>query len=570
MFTKQRDMFLASSRTKDTIDTLTIGIVVDTNDPQQMGRVRAVCPQWGDSYNTLIEDLPWASYVSPFGGQVSVGPRGSESDVSEGGISYGMWAIPKVGAQVIVMCVDGDPMLRVFMGCIFNQLTPHTLPHGRWMYDSHPGLHPTGASPTPQGPFTSQEHVVEPLTTNLQQAFGGKGDPNYEWRSRASDYSVAGIDVTQLSSTYSGVPDDKNITYEDWSSTQGYAADRTDPHNSSSYTDKNYGSSVYSITSPGFHAFSMDDRQENCRMRFRTTAGHQILLDDTNERIYIATAKGNNWIEMDQDGNIDMYTNNKVSVRGKDINFTADDTIRFHAGKAIHMYSGGDIHTEAVTDIHTKTQQNIRSHAYQGLFLESGQGTDIKATTDLKLTSATAVQVNAGADLKLTSATAVQVNAGADLKLTSATAVQVNAGADLKLTATAGVDVNAGSALKLTASVGVDVNAGADLKLTAGAAASMGASAAVSLSGSAINLNGAPAPTAATAATASSASTAATAAASSELPAFFTSRVPAHEPWARTMTLDDTTLQPEFIYTDANVNRSERGRTITRGTHWRR
>ena len=52
---------------------MTVGTVVDTNDPQQNGRLRVSCPKWGDTDKTLITDLPWASYVSPFGGVLTKG-----------------------------------------------------------------------------------------------------------------------------------------------------------------------------------------------------------------------------------------------------------------------------------------------------------------------------------------------------------------------------------------------------------------------------------------------------------------------------------------------------------------
>jgi hypothetical protein len=327
-----------------------------------------------------------------------------------------MWAIPKVNAQVIVMCIDGDPSMRVFMGCIFTQLTPHTLPHGRWMYDKHPGLPGSGAMP--QGPLTSRESAIEPLSTNITQAFGSASEPNYEWRSRAGDYSVAGLAVDQINSTHSKVPDDKNVAYDDWMSTQGYSLNRTDPHAKSSYTDKSYESSVYSITSPGFHAISMDDRQENCRVRIRSTAGHQILLDDTNERIYIASAQGKNWIEMDQDGNIDIFSANKVNVRSHaDINFTADETIRLHAGKGIHMYSGGDIRLETINDIHTKSK-NVRLQTSESVLAQSDQSVNFKAGSDILMTAAKSFQSSAGTTVNLTSTDATHILASKDVLLT--------------------------------------------------------------------------------------------------------------------------------------------------------
>lgn len=476
MFTAQRDLFERAAPQKTTHDSVTIGTVVDTNDPQQMGRVRVVCQQWGDSWTSVVEDLPWALYVAPFGGQTQVGSRGPGVQESEGGVAYGMWAIPKVGAQVVVMCIDGNPMSRMYFGCIYDQFTPHTMPHGRFMFEDHPELEKKGSSPAPFGPYTSTEKYIQPLTDNMKLAFGSKSEPNYEYRSRAADYSVTRVDISQINQTYSKVQDDENVEYDGWTSTQGYQASRSDPTTPSSYTDKNYDSMVYSFTSPGFHALSMDDRQENCRVRLRTTSGHQIIMDDTNERIYIATAHGNNWIEMDQEGNIDIYTSSKLSVHAaKEINLTSDDTIRMYAKKGIHMHSDDEIRMDAAKDIHVKTAQNIRTHASQDILVEAGQEVSVKA--------------------------------GADLKLTSGASTQINSSANMYTTAPE------------------------------------------------IHLNG---------------PTAALATPPNEQPAFWTDRVPDHEPYARVMTKNDFTHDPELPYDDKKVGRLERGRAIIRGLFWRR
>jgi hypothetical protein len=220
----------------------------------------------------------------------------------------------------------------------------------------------------------------------------------------------------------------------------------------------------------------MDDRQENCRMRLRTTSGHQIIMDDTNERIYIATAQGNNWIEMDQAGNIDIFTSNKLSVHAqKEINFTSDDTIRMYAKKGIHLHSDDEVRIDATKDIHVKTAQNIRTKAGQSILTEAGQVYAVKSGSDLKLQSGSATHVNSAANMYCTAPQ--------------------------------------------------------------------------------IHLNG---PTAATADT------------PAEQPAFWTDRVPAHEPWARTMTKNDQTHEPEVPYDSKMVGRMERGIMITRGMYWRR
>ena len=63
---------------KPTFDNLTIGVVVDTNDPQQMGRLRVLCPTLGDTEDQNLGVIPWAMYVSPLAGANSIGTRGTD------------------------------------------------------------------------------------------------------------------------------------------------------------------------------------------------------------------------------------------------------------------------------------------------------------------------------------------------------------------------------------------------------------------------------------------------------------------------------------------------------------
>lgn len=495
MFSNQRELYEQGAPTQQQFNSITVGTVVDTNDPQQMGRVRVVCPQWGDSWTANVEDLPWAIYMSPFGGQTQTGPRGPGIQESEGGLSYGVWWIPKVNAQVLIMCVDGNPANRVYIGCIFDQFTPHTMPHGRFMYEDHPDLEKGSSDAAPYGPFTSAEKLVQPTAENQRQAFGNKAEPNFEWRSRGADYTVSRVDVSQLGQTYSKVQDDKDATHDDWVNTQGYQTSRIDPDAPSSLSDRNYDSQVYSITTPGFHSLSMDDRQENCRVRWRTSSGAQFLIDDTNERIYISTAKGNNWIELDQDGNIDVFTSNKLNIHSiKEVNITSDETVRIHGKKGVHIRSDDEIRTEAVKDIHIKTAQNLRVHSTQATYFMANGAFHVKTSDSLFLEASSNLHAKAGSNLNLNSGSATNILASGNIVQT----------------------------------------------------------------GSQIHLNG------------PGASEASAATAPNEQPAFWTNRVPLHEPWARTMTKTDFTHAPEFEYDNKQVNRSERGRTIDRGMYWRR
>lgn len=387
-------------------DIIAIGTIVDTNDPLQLGRIRVVVPMWGDSWEHEVDAMPWCMYVTPFGGQTSVGTRGPGLDQTEGGVAYGMWALPNVGAQAVVMSLDEAHIHRLYMGCVYDMNTTHTLPHGRWLYDDHPALSDKPKS-VPYGPYSSREKLIQPLSGNMQQAFSNKAGA-HEWMTRAADYCASRVDVSQLSGSYSNVQDDLEITHGDWVSTQGYQNSRTDPFGNS--TGKNYDSHTYSWTTPGFHSMSMDDRQENCRMRFRTTSGNQIILDDTNERIYISTAKGNNWIEMDQAGNIDIYSSSKVSIRSaEDINFTSDKTIRMYAKKGIHMQSEDEVRLNAAKDISIITSENIQTRV--------GKNYNIQTTKEFNVNSGQDVKISSDKKTHLYSTNDINLQTGAKLNI---------------------------------------------------------------------------------------------------------------------------------------------------------
>ena len=85
-----------------------IGRVLNTNDPQQMGRIQAFCTGLGDNENQPMNEIPWCMYVSPLGGVSVLGKRGTEEDEVDGPVSYGMWNIPKIGAYVLVGTIEGN------------------------------------------------------------------------------------------------------------------------------------------------------------------------------------------------------------------------------------------------------------------------------------------------------------------------------------------------------------------------------------------------------------------------------------------------------------------------------
>jgi len=77
-------------------------------------------------------------------------------------------------------------------------------------------------------------------------------------------------------------------------------------------------------------------------IRLRTRTGHQILMHNSEDLIYIGNSKGTTWIELTSNGKIDIYAKDSVSVHSEnDINFTADRDINLTAGANINMNAAG-------------------------------------------------------------------------------------------------------------------------------------------------------------------------------------------------------------------------------------
>ena len=109
---------------------------------------------------------------------------------------------------------------------------------------------------------------------------------------------------------------------------------------------------TYCLTTPGRHAILFQDNPSNARVRIKSADGHQVIFDDANERIYISTAKGNTWFEMDSDGHVHMYGAASVSVSaGADFNVSAAGDINMIATGDVNIGAGGHARISACDDL---------------------------------------------------------------------------------------------------------------------------------------------------------------------------------------------------------------------------
>jgi len=388
-------------------DSITLGVVVDTDDPLQNGRLRIYCPNLNDSPKKL-HHLPWAVCASPLAGTVSNSSftrgAGKGLENTKGAVSYGFWGIPEQGAVVLVAKIDGDERRRVWLGCIPSHQETHTLMHGRYKWESPAG--------EPDGPLSSTCDPIEPYYTNASTAFENDKESR-EWKTRQAEYQACAI-PKDISIPAEGLEDYIDEQYPNIAPEERdeWVRDILGSHGYDWSSNKALGafmaSKVYGLSTPGFHALSMDDRAYNNRIRIRSSTGHQLIFDDTNERIYLSTNEGNNFIEFDSNGNIDIYSKRRISAHAeKDINFSTDESFRVKAKKGIYMYSGdtegqekledekpkdGEIRLHSTGDTHLMVEKNLRGLVQEDNFIEIGKSSFISVGDRLK------TQVESGID----------------------------------------------------------------------------------------------------------------------------------------------------------------------------
>lgn len=280
--------------------------------------------------------------------------------------SYGMWMIPPdIGVTVLVVFINGDPAQGYWIGCIPSKFTNHMVP-------------------AIGGTKFVDLDADDKKKYNTQQPL-----PVAEINRRRNAKNDQQLDVDKIKKPLHPIAEkflEQGLLEDDARGTTTTSARRETPSmvfgiSTPGPLDKRQGAKKAKIginekqtvgTVPvsrlGGTQFVMDDGDDryvrekpasegpvkymdvlagekgdptipyNEYFRVRTRTGHQILMHNSEDLIYIGNSRGTTWIELTSNGKIDIYAKDSVSIHTEnDLNIKADRDINMEAGRNINL-----------------------------------------------------------------------------------------------------------------------------------------------------------------------------------------------------------------------------------------
>jgi hypothetical protein len=327
-----------------------IGEIINHLDGTYMGSLEVLISKGlGATYDDQQHRAYIVKYLSPFYGITSIRFEGNNSnDFNDVQKSYGMWMVPPdVGTSVLCIFIDGDPNQGYWFGCIPDKFQNHMVP----------GIAASNISST---------------TIDQMNKYGSTYLPVAEIHKKSQDLNNAG----QIHKIPKAVH-----PFADKLLKEGLLLDPVRGPTSSS-ARRELPSQVFGISTPGpldtsngakkgkigfegntqafvsrlgGSTFVMDDGDVNGQnelIRIRTRTGHQILLHNSQDLIYIANAQGTAWIEMTSQGKIDIYAADSISIHSEqDLNFRADRDVNIEAMRNVNLVGTQGIQIESSSTI---------------------------------------------------------------------------------------------------------------------------------------------------------------------------------------------------------------------------
>lgn len=369
-------------------------IVKDNIDPIRAGRIRVYVSDWSgldpdDSSSWLTVNL-----LTPFMGHTEGDPENDDAGEQIGSFlqnpsAYGFWySPPDLESTVIVIFVNGDPNYGFYIGGTPRGEVLHTLAGvgGERKVKMNPG-EAAILGGSPKLPVTNIHSSLakkesflketKPVHSYLAATLNQQGlirDINRgvigSYAQRESPSRLGFGVLTPGRPIYRGGYKD-----DDFPGVLPGASDE----------------SLQVIARRVGHTIVMDDGNlvgKDQLMRFRTGTGHQILMNDSDQCLFIIHANGQSWLEFGKEGTIDLYSTNSFNVRTHgDINFHADRDINFHAERNINAVAGKNAFIDVAYETKLRSGCNFKGYVKGSFTLKVNKEMSIESTGTASLGS---------------------------------------------------------------------------------------------------------------------------------------------------------------------------------------
>lgn len=423
-----------------------IGIVKNNLDPTRCGRLQVWIPDLGGNQD---DSKNWrtVSYASPFMGTTNISRKtanrspNTDNKFENTPHTYGFWAVPPdIGVEVIVIFIAGDPLRGYWIACVNSAMSRHMMPGlaGSTFTDTSGASKATANSYKPGQQAPVAEYNENDPAVNQKQSFITNPKPIHE-----PQYAILkqqGLDRDMIRGTITSSSQRESPSNVFGISTPGRPYPDVGAKDPKAFLDKvragQLKESDYAYaTRAGGHTFVMDDGNIVGRdqlVRLRTAQGHQILMHDEQNTLYISHADGTSWVELTDAGAINIYTKNGFNLRTEgSINLHADKNINLNAKGKINMKAESKIQIEAATvDVLSSSKLTVSAGGKIGIKSGSSFNVDANGMASMKAGGKIAfdgsgIYQQSGVSETVKAPTALQINKLSDVAFESGSGLYV-------------------------------------------------------------------------------------------------------------------------------------------------
>lgn len=385
-----------------------LATVTNVLDNNFMGVLQVKLLYAGSGNNDYSGQHLSVKYMSPFYGTTGRKNIKDINDYDNTQKSYGMWMVaPDIGTTVVVLFMQGSPRFGYWIGCVPEDSMNFMIPG-----------------------IAATKYAIDPI--------GGERVPVAEYNAKINNTNNSVADVTQVLKPQHPLADTllaQGLIKDDIRGITTSSARRESPcmvfgistpgpldvQGPKALVGPDDDQAAALVSRLGGSTFVMDDGDDkflretpaaegppkyastengettglgniphNELIRLRTRTGHQILLHNSEDLIYIGNAKGTTWIELTSNGKIDIYAKDSISVHtDSDLNFSAKRDVNLEAGRNVNIKAAG---------------------AAGKIQLESAANINMLSNADTKITSIGTSHINSGEDHIETTGGAIHMN----------------------------------------------------------------------------------------------------------------------------------------------------------------